>query len=162
MANSVPGAYLARESSRVRCGVMVGAGAGVGHQPGADRVAEVDDARPGAHSGTRRLHSPTAAVRLLDHAHAAELDLIDECQAEVLHQQPADLGLRGLGRRHVEAEAGARQSSSVGEADVEVEVGAILGHAASLEPAGSRRLPHIVGFPPFPRVVERADRPAGR
>ena len=67
-------------------------------------------------------------------------------------------GLVKLGRRQVEAKPGARQPSSVGEADVEVEVGAIVGHVgqptidSSLPPAPAhaRLARAIADTAPFP------------
>ena len=67
---------------------------GIGDEPRADRVAEVDDA--GATAGGRGIdHVATAAVRLLDDAQAPQLDLVDEREPEVLHEQQPDL----VGRR---------------------------------------------------------------
>ena len=130
IANSVPGAYFARESSRVRCGVIVGAGRpGIGDEPGADRVAEVDDAAAAARL-RGSVDAAAAAVRLFDDPQPAQLDLVDEGEAEVLHEQQRAIVASSMSaRRQVEAEPGAGQLTAVGEADVEVEVGAVVGHA---------------------------------
>ena len=67
----------------------------VGHEPGADRVAEVDDPGPRAEArhperSTPRL--PRCGSSTI--AKAAELDLVDEREPEVRDQQEPDLVLR--------------------------------------------------------------------
>ena len=112
---------LAREVRRDHRGGQ----AGVGHETLADGVAEVDNA------GWRDLdgldHRAGTLVRLLHDGEVRQLDLRDQCEPEVLHEQARNVGVR---RRQVETEAVRRQVPSVRELDAGVKVGAVLGHVS--------------------------------
>jgi hypothetical protein len=78
-------------------------------------------------------------VRLLDDPQPAEFDAVDQRKSEVMHQQPADGCLVEVGRRYVEPKPRAGQVPGVGEANLEVEVGSMVGHAESVRSDPSPR-----------------------
>ena len=66
-------------------------------------------------------------MRLLDDAQTAQFDVVDERETEVRDQQTRDLVVGRFGAGKVQPEPRSREAAAVREADVEVEVGTVLG-----------------------------------
>ena len=67
---------------------------------------------------------------LLHDHQSTELDGVDEGESEVFDEQPRDGRLVDVGRGQIEPEPGPGQVAPVGEANLEVEVGAMVGHGS--------------------------------
>jgi hypothetical protein len=63
-----------------------------------------------------------------DDFHCLKLHAADQCQTEVLDEQLADLLSRQVGSGKIEPESFGSQAAPIGELNVGVEVGAVLGH----------------------------------
>ena len=116
-------------------------------------MAEIDDAGGGLDWIRLRLDAPTAAVRFLHDAQLAKLDGVDEGQPEMGYQHPPDRLLVEVGRRQVQPKPPTGQVSTVGEADVEVEVGALVRHVR--EPTVA---PMVLAEPVHSRPAPSAER----
>jgi hypothetical protein len=92
-------------------------------------VTQIYDASTCGSAPLARVDTPASPVRFLDDPHPAQFDRVDEGEPEVLHQEPSNGPLVEVCRRKVEPKRGSRQVSAIGEANLEVEVCAMLCHA---------------------------------